>query len=93
MTDAPKTILMEWNEYWRELKVKSNNGPLFFDDKSTKYLRADTVAAQLKAADELDEAITQEREMVCQDMELQAQVSRRLEVAITAYRKAKDEAQ
>ena len=59
----------------------------------TEYTLTSTVAAQLKAADELAEAITNEREMVCQDMALQAQVSKRLEDAITAYRKAKDEAQ
>ena len=91
MTDAPKTILMEWNEYWRELRVKHDNGPRFSEDKSTKYLRADTVAAQLKAADELVEAAFEI--MVDPTWGLEHKTYMKLKSALTAYRKAREEAQ
>lgn len=94
MSDAPKTI-------WAQDAVPdecSYTGGGWWDDSigntqyphMAEYTLTASVAARLKAADELEEAITNEREMVCQDMDMQAQVSKRLEEAITAYRATKE---
>lgn len=51
-----------------------------------QYVRR--MEAALLAADRLAEAVRNEREMVCQDFELQASASRAVDDALAAYRKA-----
>ena len=98
MTDAPKTI-------WAQDAVPDECnyiGGGWWDDSigstqyphMVEYTRADTVAAQLKAADELADAIDEwqiSRAVGCLDLE-QAKAGNVARLR-TAYRKAKDEAQ
>lgn len=54
------------------------------------YIRADLHAEVMRAADELAEAVDQERNMVCQDFGMQLKASEVVAAALTAYQKAKE---
>jgi Flp pilus assembly protein TadB len=54
------------------------------------YIRADLHDALVKAADELAEAVDQERNMVCQDIGMQLKVSEVVYAALTYYKQAKE---
>lgn len=54
------------------------------DDESEIKHRFNNI---LKAADQLADAIDHERNMVCQDIGMQMEVSEKVEVALAVYRK------
>ena len=80
MTNAPERI---WAYRWHQYETR--NGP-----SQTQYIRADIHDALVKAADELADAVDQERNMVCQDFGMQLKASEVVDAALTAYQQARE---
>lgn len=82
MTNAPERI-------WAEPGL-----PGYLDEASNvytvQYIRADIHDALVKAADELADAVDQERNMVCQDFGMQLKASEVVKDALATYKQVKE---
>lgn len=77
------------------VKCKTCGAPVdLAPDGDPKYKRppkrADLHAELMRAADDLVDAVDQERNMVCQDLGMQLKSSEVVGVALTAYQQAKE---
>lgn len=101
MTNAPDIVYIgpamdadgkpTWGGDWVQIgDWDTSLDGLTFAEHGKRFVDADLHADLLRAADELADAVDQERNMVCQDFGMQLKASEVVDAALTAYRKVKE---